>query len=90
MVKIGKYEYEKSTRKNKKLMTKVNNKIIHFGHSKYEHFKDKTGIWSDLDHNDKQRRKNYLTRASGIKDKEGNLTKDKPESPNYHAIKILW
>ena len=93
MVKIGKYNYEKSTRKDKKLMVKVNNKVIHFGNLKppaNQHFKDKTGIWSNLDHGDKQRRKNFLTRTSGIKDKNGNLTKDNPESPNFHARKILW
>jgi hypothetical protein len=90
MVKIGKYNYEKSTRKDKKLMTKVNNKLIHFGNPEYQHFKDKTGIWSKLDHGNKERRKNYLTRSAGIKDKNGKLTKDDPESPNYHARKILW
>ena len=30
-VKVGKYVYEKSSRKDKKLMTKVNGKTIHFG-----------------------------------------------------------
>ena len=38
MVKVGKYDYEKSTRKGKKLMVKVNNKTIHFGNDKYEHY----------------------------------------------------
>jgi len=56
----------------------------------YQHFKDKTGIWKSLDHGDKERRKNYLSRASGIKDGQGNLTKNNPLSPNYHAIRILW
>ena len=90
MVKVGKYNYEKSTRPGKKLMVKVNNKTIHFGSSKNEHFKDKTGLWSSLDHNDKERRKNYLTRSAGIKNKEGKLTKDDPSSANYHARRILW
>ena len=90
MVKIGKYNYEKSTRKDKKLMTIVNNKKIHFGNPNYQHYKDRTGIWKNLDHKNKDRRNNYLYRASGIRDGKGNLTKDNPESPNYHAIKILW
>ena len=89
-VKIGKYEYEKSSRKDKKLMTMVDGKRVHFGNPKYKHWKDKTGIWKSMDHNDKERRKNYLTRSAGIKDKDGKLTKDNPSSPNYHARKILW
>ncbi len=89
-MKIGKYNYEKSTRKDKKLMTIVDGKRVHFGNPNYQHFKDKTGIWKKLDHNDAERRKNYLSRASGIKNKQGKLTKDIPSSPNYHAIRILW
>ena len=42
MVKIGKYDYKLSTRKDKKLMTEVNGKVIHFGQQGYEHFFDKT------------------------------------------------
>ncbi len=90
MVKIGKFNYEKSTRKDKKLMVIVNGKKIHFGNPSYQHFKDKTGIWKSLDHEDKKRRKNYLSRSGGIRNKEGKLTKDIESSPNYHAIRILW
>ncbi len=88
--KIGKYTYEKSTNPKKKLMVKVNNRTIHFGSRNMEHFKDKTGIWKSKDHNDPKRRKNFLTRSSGIKDKNGNLTKDDPTKANYHARRILW
>jgi len=90
MKKIGKYTYEKSSRSDKKLMTKVNGKIIHFGASAMEHFKDRTGIWASKDHMDKQRRSNYLRRTAGIKNKQGQLTKDIPTSANYHARRILW
>lgn len=89
MVKIGSYNYEKSKRKNKKLFTIVNGKEVHFGDIRYQHFKDKTGIHNNLDHNDKKRRKNYLTRTANQKNKKG-LTKDNPESANYHARRILW
>tara|TARA_R100000231_G_scaffold62041_1_gene50423 strand:- start:433 stop:711 length:279 start_codon:yes stop_codon:yes gene_type:complete len=89
-VKIGKFTYFKSTKKDKKLMTKVGNKTVHFGSSKMEHFKDKTGIWKSKDHGDKERRKNYLTRSAGIKNKKGQLTKDIETSPNYHSRRILW
>lgn len=90
MVKIGKYNYEKSTRKDKKLMTIVDGTKVHFGNPNYQQYFDRTRIWKNLDHGDKQRRKNYLTRSAGIKDGQGNLTKNNPLSPNYHAIRILW
>jgi len=90
MVKVGKYDYEKSTRKGKKLMVRVKGKLIHFGFIGMEQFKDRTGIWKSLDHGDKKRRKNFLSRSGGIKDKQGNLTKNNPLSPNYHSRRILW
>ena len=90
MVKIGKYDYKKSTNPKKKLMVVVNNKTIHFGSIDNEHFKDKTGIWKSKDHNDEKRRKNYLTRSAGIKTKDGKLTKDNPNYANYHARRVLW
>lgn len=94
MVKIGNYEYERSTRKDKKLMVRVNkdgkDKLIHFGARDMQHYFDKTRIWKELDHNNKDRRENYLLRSAGIKDKQGNLTKDDKFSPNWHSRKILW
>jgi len=84
MVKIGKYDYQKSTSKSKKLMVIVEGKKIH------EQFKDKTDIWKSKNHGDDKRRKSYLSRAKGIKDKNGNLTWKNPKSPNYHSIRILW
>jgi len=90
-VKINKYEYEKSNRKDKKLKVKVNNKTIHFGNPKYQHFKDKTDLLpKSLNHGDKKRRDNYLKRSKAIKNKKGELTYLNPESPNYHAVRILW
>ena len=40
-------------------------KIIHFGHRDYEDF---------TEHRDEKRRKSYLARAKGIKNKQGQLT----------------
>ena len=94
MVKVGRYDYKKSTISGKKLMVEVTKdgkkRTIHFGASKMGHFKDKTGIWKSLDHKDANRRKNFLTRSAGIKKKDGTLTKDDPFSPNYHARRVLW
>jgi hypothetical protein len=90
MVRVGRYDYEKSTAKGKKLMVVVKGKTIHFGSTSMEHFKDKTGIWKSKDHGDPKRRANYLARSAGIKDGQGRLTKDDPSSPNWHSRKILW
>tara|TARA_R100000541_G_C1894856_1_gene83851 strand:+ start:79 stop:363 length:285 start_codon:yes stop_codon:yes gene_type:complete len=65
-------------------------KLIHFGDSRYGQFKDKLGHYSNLDHGDKERRKRYLARAKGIKDKNGNLTWKNKNSANYYSIKFLW
>ena len=89
-MKIGSYEYEKSNRKGKKLMTKVGDKVIHFGDSNSEHYFDKTKIWKSKDHKDEKRRESYLARAKGIKNKQGKLTWKDPSSPNYHSVHVLW
>lgn len=84
-------EMKKSKKINKKYDVYFNGKyLVSFGDSRYQHYKDKIGLWSALDHNDKARRKNYLARAKGIKDKKGKLTKDNINSANYFSINYLW
>jgi hypothetical protein len=85
-------EIKKSTRKNKKYMVRYNNKWIHFGDTRYQHFKDTTPLklYSNSDHNDNERRQRYLKRAKGIKNKQGNLTWNNPNSANYYSIRYLW
>ncbi len=56
-------------------------KLVRFGHKDYEDF---------TQHKDPDRRKNYLARSAGIRDKSGNLTKDDKFSANYWARKKLW
>ena len=90
MVMIGRFNYEKSDKPFKKLMVKVGNRVVHFGDTRYKHFRDATKVWSKLDHNDEQRRKQYLSRTAGIRDGDNRLTKDNPRSPNYHSRRILW
>lgn len=85
--------FKKSTRKNKKYMVKTpSNKWVHFGDSRMEQYKDTTGLklYSNLDHNDEKRKKNFLARAKGIKNKSGELTYKDPESSNYYSINYLW
>lgn len=89
--KIGAYEYTISPNKNKKLRVVVNGKTIDFGDVNYEHYFDKTGLLDKkLNHNDKERRKQYLARAMNIVDKNGKKTEADPTSANYHAIRVLW
>ena len=94
MVKVGRYNYEKSTQPDKKLMVVVEKdgkkKTIHFGARSMGQFKDRTGIWKSKDHGDKDRRKNFRTRMSGIKKKDGSRAVDDVMSPAWHALRILW
>jgi hypothetical protein len=90
MVKVGRFNYEKSTRPDKKLMVKVNNRTIHFGARSMGHFKDKSRIWASKDHGDPERRKSFRARMSGVKKKDGSKAVNDPNSPAYHAIRVLW
>lgn len=83
---------KKSTQKNKKYMILYKNKWIHFGDKRYQHYRDSTGlgIYSHLDHMDKERRRKYLLRSKAIKNKKGQLTWNDKSSSNYYSIKYLW
>lgn len=90
---MNKLKFEKSKSKNKKyLVILPNEKKINFGDKRYEHFKDTTPLklYSNLDHNDKKRQKNYCARSAGIKNKKGKLTKNNKESANHYSMKYLW
>lgn len=85
--KLWKLNYPvKSTSKNKKMMvlaTKTINgerraKLIHFGALGYGH------------NYSKEAKENYLRRSSGIRNREGHLTKNDKWSANYWSRKILW
>ena len=91
IVKVGRFTYKKSTRADKKLMVILKGgRKVHFGSRSMEHFKDKTGIWKSKDHGDEKRRASFRARISGIKLKDGSRAIDNPESPAYHALRILW
>ena len=81
--KLGAESLDYSTRKNNKYMpvTLKSGKKVHFGSSKYEDY---------LVHKDKDRRDKYLARATKIKNKQGELTHNNPESANYWSTKLLW
>ncbi len=48
------------------------------------------GMQDYTQHKDEKRRKNYLARSGGIKNKAGQLTKNDPFSANYWARRDLW
>ena len=79
------YKPVKSSNPKKKGMVYVKKdgakKLIHFGDASMQDF---------TQHKDKQRKKNYLTRSAGIKDKSGNLTANNKNSANYWSRKINW
>lgn len=83
-----------SKSKNKKysvyVMKDGKKKLIHFGDARMEQYKDKIGHYKSLDHNDPKRRKSYLARAKGIKNKKGELTWKDKNSANYYSINFLW
>ena len=71
--------YEEITNKAGK---KVKNFLASFGDPNYEHFHDRIGLWSHLDHGDQERRKRYRQRHA----------KDdlKSYSPGYFSWNYLW
>lgn len=79
------YKPMKSTKAGKKMMVYVmkNGKktLIHFGDSSMKDF---------TQHKDEARRKSYLARSGGIRNKQGKLTKNDKNSANYWSRKILW
>lgn len=75
----------KSTRKGKKKMVFVvrgnRSKLVHFGDSSMSDY---------TQHRNEKRRKSFLARSGGIRNKSGQLTKNDPFSPNYWSRSRLW
>ena len=80
--KLGAESLDYSTQKNNKYMvTLKSGKKVHFGSTKYVDY---------LTHKDKDRRDKYLARATKIKNKQGELTYNNPESANFWSVHLLW
>ena len=80
--KLGAESLDYSSRKNNKYMVKLpGGKKVHFGSPKYEDY---------TIHKDKDRRDKYLSRATKIKNKKGELTFNNPESSNFWSVHLLW
>ena len=56
-------------------------RLLHFGDKRYEDFRQ---------HKDEKRRKSYLARAKGIKNKKGELTWKLKDTANWWSTHYLW
>lgn len=88
MVEEGEVDYNEPVQSwldNKKLVVLAKKgkktKVVHFGHPDYEDY---------TMHGDPVRRKDYLKRSGGIRNKEGKLTRNDKFSSNHWAREILW
>lgn len=75
-----------SSAKNKKYSVYVKNdkggvKLIHFGDSRYQQFKDKLGHYANNDHLDETKKKNYYARHGKATSKD---------TAKFWSHKILW
>ncbi len=79
------YKPMKSTRKGKKGMVYVmkngSKRLIHFGDSSMGDGKSGAS---------KARQKSYMARSGGIRNKQGQLTKNDKNSANYWSRKVNW
>ena len=79
------YKPVDSTKKGKKGMVYVmkdgSKRLIHFGDASMKDF---------TQHKDPARRKSYLARSGGIRNKQGKLTKNDKNSANYWSRKVNW
>jgi hypothetical protein len=83
MIKKNNFIFKISNRKNKKydVFDKMNNYITSFGDNRYQHYKDKIGLYKHLDHLDNDRRKRYKLRHG---------TNPKPLSAGWFSLNYLW
>ena len=71
----------KSKKMSVYIMKDGKRKLIHFGDSNMKDFRQ---------HKDPVRRKSYLARSAGIRNKQGKLTKNDKTSANYYSRRYLW
>jgi hypothetical protein len=86
-----------SSNKTKKYTAHLpSGKNVHFGARGYQHYKDQVpkklggGKWSNKDHLDPKRRKNYRARHAGVINKDGKRAIDVKYSPAWFSYYFLW
>ena len=81
------YKPVKSTRKTKKYMVLVRDgsasRVIHFGDSCYQQFRDRLGMYAHLDHGDEKRRAAYYKRHGRTKNE------DSAKWWSHHAFMVI-
>jgi hypothetical protein len=80
-LKIPYEDVKLSDKPDKKIMTKIAGKWIHFGAKNSQTF---------LEGASEAKRDSYRARASKIKNKEGNFTYNIKYTPNFLSYFILW
>lgn len=79
------YQIYVSTRKNKKYDVYDGDKYItSFGDSRMEHYRDKLGHYSHLNHNDKKRRDAFKNRFKRL------IATNNKNKGTYWSAKYLW
>ena len=63
---------------------------VNFGSIDHEHYEDKIGFYSHLNHYDEDRRKAYRKRHSKIKLADGKPAYKKPFTPAWFSWNYLW
>lgn len=76
------YPIYTSNKPEKKYYAEVDGKKVYFGQYDYEHYFDKLGVYSDWDHLDPKRRKNFKKRFEKSRHKIG--------SASWFSDQILW
>ena len=63
---------------------------VMFGDRRYQHYFDRIGLWSELNHNDRTRRASYRNRHKAILLKDGKIAYKVPYSAAYFSYYLLW
>jgi hypothetical protein len=77
---------------HKYMVTLSDGSHVSFGNREYQQYRDKTPLklYSNLDHNDKKRRRNYRKRHMGVKLKDGTPAYQVKYSPSWLSLRYLW
>lgn len=75
--------FDSDTGNNKKYKVRYDGKLIYFGDKRYQQYHDKIGHYSNLDHEDKDRRQRYRNRHKNDKIND-------PTHAGYYSYWYLW
>lgn len=63
---------------------------VDFGSKGYQHYFDRIGMYTNLNHYDVDRRIKYIARHSKVKKKDGSYAIEDKRSPAYLSLHYLW